>query len=345
MCFGKSLFFLLRLKHLFVYTKHLVLVCLSAVAMSGGAAEENAGTNSTLAWATNGPAILKVAVRSPSSEAGREKPEAGAQKLGGNQPVFDHYLPGSLNNVVWTNVLARTNARTTTVWSVRKHPPGWPAKPPIIEWDTNCVMRGMRGKTAISPCWEDEGSVGQVPITALTKRHGYTRGHGMGSDGFTKARNGKKIWFVTADNVVIQTTVKGAIVRSIAGGAKADYTIFLFSKDLPDSIEPMRVVNFHDFIMKYPNRPPAPWPLFETEQSGNVSVRLPGFSVNTWKGGDSGSPNMLPLGNELVFVNGRSTSSASPEMQQDMDALCRAEGLNPDKYQLQWVDISNYPAY
>jgi len=67
--------------------------------------------------------------------------------------------------------------------------------------------------------------------------------------------------------------------------------------------------------------------------------------VNAWKGGDSGSPNMLPFRDELVFVNGRSTSSASPEMQKDMNILCRSEGLNPDKYQLQWIDISNYPAF
>jgi len=32
-------------------------------------------------------------------------------------------------------------------------------------------------------------------------------------------------------------------------------------------------------------------------------------------------------------------------MQKDMNILCRAEGLNPDKYQLQWVDISAFPGY
>lgn len=320
-------------------------MCFSLATITAVSAEENVATNFSLAWATNGPAVFKLEVVNQSSDVREQKSVDTSKKSAVVLPVFDHYVPESLHNLIWTNVLARTNARTTTIWSVRTHPQGWPAKPPIVEWNTNCVMWGMRGLTAISPSWEDEGGIGQVPITALTKRHGYTRGHGMGPDGFTKARNGKKIWFVTTNNIVIQTTVKSMVVRSFAAGGKADYTIFLFSKDLPDSIEPMRVVNFNDFNTRYPNRPPAPWPLFQTEQTGNVSIGLPGFSVNTWKGGDSGSPNMLPFRNELIFVNGRSTSSASPEMQKDMNILCRAEGLNPDKYQLQWIDISACPAY
>jgi hypothetical protein len=54
---------------------------------------------------------------------------------------------------------------------------------------------------------------------------------------------------------------------------------------------------------------------------------------------------MLPLPGELVFYSGRSTSSPSPEMQADMNALCALEGLNADNYQLQWVDLSAYPSY
>jgi len=319
------------LKKLSVCARHLVLAGSFAALVSAAQADENASTNSSPTWATNGPAVFRLEVKD-------QKPDF-------TWKFFDHFLPESLNNLVWTNVLALTNARSTTVWSVRTHPPAWPAKPPIVEWNTNSLIWGMRGLTALSPCWEDEGGNGQAPITALTKRHGYTRGHGMGADGFTRARNGKKIWFVTSDNVVIETTVRSAVVRSFVRVANADYTIVLFSKDLPDSIKPMRVVNFQDFNAKYPDPRPAPWPLFETEQGGNVSTGLPGLSVNTWKGGDSGAPNMLPFRNELVFVNGRSTSCASPQMQKDMNILCRAEGLNPDKYQLQWIDISNYPAF
>ena len=85
--------------------------------------------------------------------------------------------------------------------------------------------------------------------------------------------------------------------------------------------------------------------MFKTEQGGNVSADVPGFIVDTMKGGDSGSPNMLPLPGELVFWTGRTTSGASPEMQADMDTLCRLEGLDTRKYRLQWVDLSRYPKY
>jgi hypothetical protein len=86
-------------------------------------------------------------------------------------------------------------------------------------------------------------------------------------------------------------------------------------------------------------------PIFGTEQSGNVSAGIPGFIVNTWKGGDSGSPNMLPFFDELVFLSGRSTSGPSADMQADMDELCRMQHLAPKRYQLQSVDLSSFPSY
>jgi len=312
------------------------LTCIAVVLFASGAlsADQNTTTNSSWTLVTNGAVVYKVEVYNP---ANGEKTKLQAVRQ--QNFDFDHFLPESLNNFIWTNVIARTNGRTTTLWSVRTHPPGWPAKAPIVQWDTNGLIWGMRGMTAISPCWEDEGGNGQVPITALTRRHGYTRGHGMGSDGFQKDRKGKRIWFVTRNNSVIQVTVKGMVVRVHAG---VDYTIFLFNKDLPDSIEPMRVANSEEFNKKAPPRYPAPRPIFETEQTGHVSIGLPGFTLNTWKGGDSGAPNMLALANELAFLNGRSTTGPTPEMQKDMDILCRAEGLNPDKYQLQWMDLSAY---
>src|ERR1051325_9551899 len=34
-------------------------------------------------------------------------------------PVFDRFLPSSLNNLIWTNFIAHTNGRVTQIWSVR----------------------------------------------------------------------------------------------------------------------------------------------------------------------------------------------------------------------------------
>jgi hypothetical protein len=82
---------------------------------------------------------------------------------------------------------------------------------------------------------------------------------------------------------------------------------------------------------------------FKTEQSGNVSADVPGFTVNTWKGGDSGSPNLLPMPGELVFIAGRSTSAPDPLMQADMDELSRMEHLDARKYQLKWLDLAAFP--
>jgi hypothetical protein len=111
----------------------------------------------------------------------------------------------------------------------------------------------------------------------------------------------------------------------------------------------MRVVRSSDMFAlptcKYRYVVGAPSLLFKTEQLGNVSADVPGFTVDTMKGGDSGSPNMLPLPGELAFFNGRTTAGASPEMQADMDQLCRLEGLNPAKYQLRYVDLSSFPTY
>jgi hypothetical protein len=262
--------------------------------------------------------------------------------------VFDHLLTESLNYAVWTNFIAHTNGRNTAVWSVRSFPVGWPARPPIVEWNTSSLVWGMKGLTALSPCWEGQGNPGQVPITALTRRHGYTRGHSMGADRIGTILAGKKVWFVTSQNILITVTVKREIVRTAETSGR-DYTIVLFSSDLPETIEPMRVLTPKEVFevpqCRYAYITGGPCPIFKTEQGGSVSADVPGFTLNTLKGGDSGSPNMLPLPGELVFFDGRTTSGPSPEMQADMDKLCRREGLDPGKYQLQWVDLSPYPIY
>jgi hypothetical protein len=300
-----------------------------------------AQTGSAPDWITNGPAVYAVIPPKPQAELF----ETNATTPPTPSVMFAYYLPGSLNNLVWTNFIAHTNGRTTELWSVRSHPPGWPTNAaPVMVWNTNSLAWGMRGLTALSPCWEDEGSSGQAPITLLTRRHGYTRGHSMGPDGFTTARNGKKVWFVTTNNVMIQASVKGAIIRTVQGSRK-DYTILFFKEDLPLSITPMRVVAVTNLMDQYRPCPNAPLPVFRTEQSGNVSAEVPGFKVNTWKGGDSGAPDMLPMPGELVFFQGRSTSGPSPEMQADMDVLSVKGGVNPKRYQMQWVDLSKYPRY
>ena len=342
------------------------LIC-GGVGCAAPTPEVTAGSAST-GWLTNGPAVFQLqeapAQTLPGPPAVYYPPPAelppelrrdmltfvaaaNVTVIKHNSSLFDHFLPESLNNLIWTNFVAHTNGRDMVVWSVRTHPPGWPGQPPTLKWNPNSLMAGMRGMTALSPCWEAEGNPGQVPITALTRRHGYARGHDMGGDHTGTMAAGKKVWFLTAENKVIQTTVVREIVRTRVPSGR-DYTIFLFSADLPDTIQPMRVVPEKDVFAthsKYVYCVGAPCPIFKTEQGGYVSADVPGFTVDTYKAGDSGSPDMLPLPGELVFGSGRSTSGASPEMQADIDQLCRLQGLDPQKYQLQWADLSSFPQY
>ena len=255
--------------------------------------------------------------------------------------VFNFYLPRSFNHFIWTNFIAHTNGRDTLVWSERTRQPGWPAVPPVVKWNTNSLIWGMKGLTALSPGWESEGSPGQVAVTALTRRHGYARGHSMGLDGFNTNRTGMRIWFLTTDNEVVEVKELLEIVRTMPT-AHRDYSIILFDRDLPNSITPIRVVGLTNMTARYNIFADGPCPLFMTEQGGHVSAQVSGLTVPTWQGGDSGAPNMLPLPGELVFYSGRSTSGPSPEMQADIDALSRKAGLSPRRYRLQWVDLSRF---
>jgi hypothetical protein len=207
----------------------------------------------------------------------------------------------------------------------------------------------MKGLTALSPCWQGEVNPGQVPLTALTRRHVYTRGHHFGAEGFNTVCAGFKAWFVSTNNLLVEVRIKRMVVRASMGtnGVPRDYTIMLLDRDLPESIQPVRVTSTAELQSKYPVSTLGfvPHPIFGTEQGGYVSTGVAPMVVNTWKGGDSGSPNLLPLPGELVFFSGRSTTGPSREMQADMDELCRTEKLNPKDYQLHWVDLSKYPGY
>jgi hypothetical protein len=320
-------------------------------------------------WATNGPVVYRLYNRATTAEPGPPvswyppptslSPDlrvamitfivaAHVTTTTHADRAFDHFLPGSLNNLVWTSFIAHTNGRNMSVWSVRNRPPGWPNRAPIVQWNKSSLIWGMKGLTALSPSWELEGNPGQAPITALTRRHGYARGHDMGPDRVGTVYAGRKVWFLTANNTVVQTTIKREVVRTAQASGR-DYSIVLFSSDLPNSIQPMRVVApdqvFGVSHTKYAYAQDAPCPIFGTEQTGGVSAGVPGFTLNIVKGGDSGSPDMLPMPGELVFSSGRSTSGATPDMQADMDKLCQLEGLDPAQYQLQWVDLSAYPSY
>ena len=261
------------------------------------------------------------------------------------------FPPGSLGYLIWTNFIAHTNGRSMEIWRTYSLPTNFPTAffygsnlpahtRPMLAWNTNSLMAGMKGQTAISQCWTSQGNHGQVPITAFTRRHGYTRGHSMGQAGISDHFNGHRVYFCTTNNEVVEAVVQSSLVQI---GKGYDYTLLFFSRDLPPGIEPMRVADQKTVFEKYPPGLPGNWIQFLTEQGGSVSANYPPFIANTFKAGDSGSPNLLPLPGELVFWSGRSTSGASPQMQADMDELSRLAGLDPARYQMHWFDLSGFP--
>jgi len=253
---------------------------------------------------------------------------------------FAGFVPGSLAHVVWTGFL--TNGRSLRMWESWQLPPEWPNKAPVLRWNTNNIMWGRKGLTAISQVAEGMGSFGQGEITALTRRHGYLRGHGMGPSGLDPTRVGRRVWFCARDNQLVERRAKLLYIQTPEQGGTNDYSIVLFDADLPAGIEPMRVVDAAKLRRKYFGDDFSHRPVFMALQDGLISTGIPGWTT-MYRAGDSGAPMMLPLPDELVFFGGLSTSPPSTRMQADMDMLSRRAHLDPRKYQMQWVNLDAYP--
>jgi hypothetical protein len=251
---------------------------------------------------------------------------------------------------VWTNFIAQTNGRTMEMWSTRLYPDGWPGIPPILAWNTNCLLYGHDGFTAISQCSEFEGAPGQIPVTLVTRRHGFLRGHGLGPVGLqTSGLAGKKLWFCTASNTLVQMTIAAQFVRlgEVSTGSSTafyDYGIVIFTQDVPDSITPISVISPADFEIYYYRTPEIPYFTLGTEQEGHcatVGDPMPPFIYPLVKGGDSGSPNLLLApDNKLVMFSGRSVSGFTPQVQADIDTLSLHLGLNTNNYRLRYYDLT-----
>lgn len=241
---------------------------------------------------------------------------------------------------VWTNFIAHTNGRSMVMWTERTLPPGWPDTPPVMAWNTNCLLYGLEGFTAISQCNEFQMAPGQIPVTLLTRRHAYVRGHSMGENGLHTYLAGKRVWFCSADNTVVQMTVAAEFIR-VDYTAGYDYGILIFTEDVPPSISPVFVMSPADREIYYANTPDLPYLFLGPEQFGNCAAVVPPFVYSIYKGGDSGSPNLIPSpDNKLIMFSGRGTSGLSPQMQADMDFLSLHEGLDPARYQMRRFDWS-----
>ena len=250
--------------------------------------------------------------------------------------VWQSFRPGWLGYSLLTNFVARTNARPDPApWS------GLVAGRTNLAGVTlnysNCLY-GCAGFTAISPA-SDSGT--QVTWTLLTRRHAYARGHDMGVDGgpaLNPAKTGLRVWFLGTDN----STNEARIAEAVTVTGAEDWTVCLFSNDLPAVVESMAVLEnsgLANIAGKLTNTMSAAtdrvFPLLGTCQHNRLCTdtawRI--FDAhNARVGGDSGAPNFLLIGAQLVFVSGRTTTGYSPTMRTNLDWLTVRAGLSTNDY-------------
>jgi len=243
----------------------------------------------------------------------------------------------------WDYLIEHTNGKTPGIWASMPY-----TQPPTgMAWNINSLIYYKTGFTAISQLnswdfvWPNNGP-GQIPVTALTSRHGYTRGHGMGVLEGQSATNwpapSMTVWFCDAynNNAVVPVNVLGSIVRY--EGAY-DYTVLLFDTTLPSYMQ-----------MQVGNSPQSTTALLSAQPeaydgvAGSVALYAPNTCVYNlpfipWGdiSGDSGSAIMVPTtDNHLVFVGGETTSGPCAQMQTDMDTLTLKALLSPASYQMTW---------
>jgi len=246
---------------------------------------------------------------------------------------------------IYTNHLAHTNNKTINLWTAY-------GSPPTLAWDTNSLLYGKTGYTAISLSNSFKGTQGR--ITALTKRHGYSAGHHFQQppyDDFGGHTN-EKVWFLTADNQVEEANVAMAYVHRTSS-PYYDYALFIFSNDLPANITPMAVMTEPSYVDLSGVTVFLGAVRFRTGQNGYMSANMLPFLLNdtskppfnegnTFIQGDSGSANMIPTTDgSLVFIGGTTSSGPSEQMQTDMNKLTLYLNLNTNDYKLNLY--TNYP--
>ena len=278
--------------------------------------------------------------------------------VGMSNPFGSNYFQTTYINVAdqcgidaLNHFLANTNGKTSSLWT------NIPATDPPtgMGWKSNSLVHGMTGFTAISqmnnwdlyPC----SCPGQVPVTALTSRHGYTRGHGMGFDGVLGGgeidRRGTRVpvWFCTANNQLVEADVQLQYTRCYTtNGITYDWTVFIFDRDLvPLGITPMQVgsplpCSTVVFITTQYKSGTVPGSLAAIGNSFDCVVTpFNYFQASLPLGGDSGSPMMLPAAdNFLVLLAGVTTGGPCDLMQQDMNMLTQQLTLNTNNYQMVW---------
>ena len=112
-----------------------------------------------------------------------------------------------------------------------------------LQRNTDCWAHGLKGLTGFV-AWNDRvGQEKEVGGVALTKRHVLFAEH-------ASYVVGDKVYFVTYHDVLIEREIVAVKLHPSAGYGYGDFGIALLNVDLPDSIEPVKVlpVNAYQFF-------------------------------------------------------------------------------------------------
>lgn len=253
--------------------------------------------------------------------------------------TFSNYVPGTLLHHTFTNVTTRTNAGKTAALFSGRSTNGW-------AWSTNSLLSGLTGLTGLSM------PTNGWTYTAITPRHAYTAAHIYPGWVATNASGliSNVLRFVGTDGTTNTATVTGARGRySDNGSPSEDYTLVVFSADLPASVEPLRVAWRTNVEAKLPwyyssgvDNPRA-W--LETCQHGRVgSQMMTLFDDHQMHiGGDSGNPALIIVSNYLVNFGGTSGTLLSTQFLADLNALTTQAGLATNSYQPTIDSLSQFP--
>ena len=286
---------------------------------------------------------------------------------GGQTPSYQ----GSLSNVMWTNYIRLTTTRQNTTWSNYYFPPdwsradgGWVARPlptnnPVFVWNTNSIVYGQTGWTAIGQCntMQDtiqNGALLLSPWIAKGAHHISWASNGVVTvtipSGGTYA--GQREYFWDATNGVAVATIAAVISRYDEFNGD-DYSLMIFSSAVPSSIPPMRVAERKTLTKKlgydplgYNNAGSPACVFLENQFNQITSMPTVGHGGFHFAAGDSGEPFFIILPEGIVTFAVLSASVSSWEhVQADCNRLARHMGIPTNQVQLHWADLSRYPDF
>ena len=265
------------------------------------------------------------------------------------------YQPaGSLAHDAATSLINLAAARPGLTDQIFTYTPAW--------WNvTNCTrntnfwLKDVRGVSSFSATRDGETWY-DVPATLVTRRHVYLRGHGMASMYFINRAQKLDLpayYFIGTNNAVHRAVITNALVTQTS----LDYTIGILSEDVPQSVETMRFVTNTFTPNGYISSSIAKWPMVRFCQHRRASGYqyfpdgakpyvgpnpFPGWNHEYHVGGDSGSPYGIVLDNEFLMSLGATTTGWSQHMQETVDILTLAAGLNTNDYQLKVRGLGKY---